>query len=377
MTVLLTVLALLAFALAALYAGMTFANLALFRAPPPPRLDLPPVSVLIPARDEATNIGPAVAAALASRGTEVEVLVLDDGSTDVTPAIVAETAARDARLRLLEGAPLPAGWNGKQHACWQLAQAARYPLLVFVDADVRLEPDAVARLASGMEAEGLDLLSGFPRQRTGSLAEDLVVPQVLVLLLGYLPLWLARWRPDESFAAACGQLIAVRAEAYRTSGGHKAFAMRIHDGLHLPRLIRRYGGRTDIADAVPLATCRMYDGLAQVWAGFSKNATEGMATPRALPVWTLLLGGGHLLPWLLLPIAWAAGAGIAIAMASLAIALVYMARAALAVRGRQSALSVLLHPAGVAMSLAIQWRALFAARAGKHVEWRGRTYDVA
>ena len=371
----LLILSLVGLALAALYAGLTALNLAVFRRPRagPER---PRVSVLVPARDEAGNIEAAVEAALAQHGAEVEVVVLDDGSTDGTAEIVRRMAAGDGRVRLLRGADLPAGWNGKQHACHQLAREARNPVLLFVDADVRLAPDAVARMHGYMAARGLALVSGFPRQVTGSLPEKVAIPQILVLLLGYLPFPFARLSPAPGFAAGCGQLMMVEAAAYREAGGHAAFRDRMHDGLNLPRNVRVAGGRTDILDATGIASCRMYDNWADIWAGFSKNATEGMAKPVALPVWTVLLGGGHVLPWLTLALSlwWQdEGAG----WASLgAIALVAVARLALAWKVRQSLVSVLLHPVGVLVTLAIQWSALLAARRGGRATWRGRTYDV-
>ena len=119
-----------------------------------------------------------MSAALASRDAEVEVVVLDDGSRDATRRIVADLAARDPRVRLLAGEPLPAGWAGKPHACEQLGRAARNPLLLFVDADVTLAADAVRRLADGLQSRGADLLSGVPRQITRTWAEKLVVPLI-------------------------------------------------------------------------------------------------------------------------------------------------------------------------------------------------------
>lgn len=375
MDALLTFLSAIALALGGLYAVVTLVNLAIFRAPRA-RADGPAVSILIPARDEAANIAAALDAALAQTGPEVEVVVLDDGSTDGTDRIVAEAAARDGRVRLLRGADLPSGWNGKQHACHQLAQAARHPVLLFVDADVRLAADAAARMLGYLEARALDLVSGFPRQVTRTLPEIVVIPQILVLLLGYLPFPMARLLPGTGFAAGCGQLMMVRAEAYRAAGGHAAFRDRMHDGLNLPRNVRAGGGRTDILDATPLARVRMYDNWADIWTGFTKNATEGMATPRALPVWTVLLAGGHVLPPVLALVAWGLGAAYAAQVAALATALVLVARALLAWKVRQHPLSVLLHPVGVAVTLWIQYAALRGARRGERAEWRGRTYDV-
>ncbi len=355
-----------ALALAFLYAALTFANLGALRAPPDAG-DAPPLSVLIPARDEAANIGPAIDAALAGAPPTLEVVVLDDHSTDATAAIVA--AHPDARVRLIRGAALPAGWNGKQFACAQLAEAARHDLLMFVDADVRLAPRAPARIAAFMARHDLDFASGFPRQLTHSLAERLVIPEILVLLLGYLPLAMARRSPSPGFAAACGQLMAVRRAAYVAAGGHGTFRASRHDGLKMPRAIRAAGGRTDLFDGTDIATCRMYEGAAAVWRGFGKNATEGMATPGALPVWTVLLAGGHVVPFVLL----VTTEGMAFDLAFVASTAVFAARTALALRMRQPAVSVLLHPLGIVATLAIQWSALVAAARGRAPVWRGRS----
>jgi cellulose synthase/poly-beta-1,6-N-acetylglucosamine synthase-like glycosyltransferase len=372
----LEILAYAALALALLPAVLTALNLAVFRAPPRsgpgPR---PRVSLLIPARDEEANIGAALGAALASEGVELEVLVLDDGSTDRTAAIVAAHIQNDARLRLLAGPPLRSGWCGKQHACHVLGGLARHPLLVFIDADVRLAPDALARIAGLLERQELDLASGFPQQQTGTLPEALIVPLIHVLLLGYLPIWLARQSRQPAFAAGCGQLMAVRRDAYRRVGGHAAIRSSRHDGLMLPRAFRQAGCATDVFDASDLASCRMYEGGREVWQGFAKNATEGMAKPLALPLWTLLLGGGHVLPSLVFLPALMAGAWPAVAASAVAGACVYGTRSALARRFRQSWLGVLLHPLGVALLLALQWSALWAALRDRPAVWRGRVYS--
>ena len=364
-----------ALALALLPTVLTAVNLIVFRPPPAAPPGTPPsVSLLIPARNEEANIGAAIDGALASEGVELEVVVLDDGSTDRTAAIVAAAARADHRLRLLAAPPLPAGWCGKQHACHVLAQQARHPLMVFVDADVRLGPEALARIAALVERRGLDLVSGFPQQQTGTLFEALIVPLIHVFLLGYLPIWMARQVGHPAFAAGCGQLVAVRREAYRRAGGHAAIKSSRHDGITLPRAFRRAGATTDLFDATALAQCRMYRGAREVWQGFGKNATEGMATPLALPVWTVLLGGAHLLPFLLLPVALAVTAGPAAAASAVAIACVYAIRAVLAARFRQSWTGALLHPLGVAILLVLQWSALAAALRGRPAVWRDRAY---
>jgi len=324
------------------------------------------VSILIPARNEAANIAACLAAARASTGVAVEILVMDDGSEDDTGAIAARIAAADPRLRLLSAPPLPPGWTGKVHACARLAEAARGTHLLFIDADVRLAPDAAAALAAHAAARRIALVSGVPRQVIGSAGEALAVPAINLLLLGYLPGAGRAFSRHAALAAACGQLVLCERAAYEGVGGHAAVRGVLHDGLALARLFRERGHRTEVVDGAPLAACRMYRGFAEAWAGFLKNAREGMATPLGLPVWTVLLAGAHLWPWMLLP------APPAIA----ALALVLGLRAAITLRAREPWWTVPLHPLTVLVALAIQWWAMARWLAGRPAGWKGRAYPV-
>ena len=124
------------------------------------------VSVLIPARNEEGSIGASITSLLASRGVGIAITVLDDGSTDRTAEIVSRFANQDARVQLRSAPPLPRGWNGKQHACYALAAEPGCEILCFLDADVRLEPEALARMSAFLLRSDSDLVSGFPRQET-------------------------------------------------------------------------------------------------------------------------------------------------------------------------------------------------------------------
>ena len=364
-----TLLALAILLLALLPAVMVGLNAAALRTPAlPDDVDSALVSILIPARDEADNIGPALAAALASCGVPIEVVVGDDGSTDGTAGIVRSLAAEDPRLRLLAVPPLAPGWAGKVHACARLAAAARGSHLLFLDADVRLEPEGAARLLAHARRTGTALVSGVPRQVMGGLGEVLTVPLINLLMLGYLPVGLMRRRPDPSLGAACGQMILVEHGAYRRTGGHGAVRAAIHDGVALVRAFRAAGLRTDLVRGATLASCRMYRSFPEAWAGFSKNARDGLATPRGLPIWTLLLAGGHVLPYVL---AVAAALGAAPALPAVAaMALTLLARLGATLAGRERPLTVLLHPATVLVALALQWRALLAPT---RAVWKGRS----
>jgi Glycosyltransferase like family 2 len=369
-------LALLGLGLALIPAALTAWNLPFYRPPPCAGGARPRLSLLIPARNEEAEIGPAVRAALASQQVDLEVVVLDDHSTDRTRRVVEALAAADPRVRLELAPPLPPGWSGKQHACHVLAARARHDLMVFVDADVRLTPHALARIAVFMDSRDAGLASGFPRQETSTLAEKLIIPLIHFLLLGFLPIACMRSSTLPAFGAGCGQLICVRRAAYVRAGGHAAIRASLHDGVMLPRTFRRAGIRTDLFDATALASCRMYRDAGEVWRGFSKNATEGMATPAGLPVWTALLLGGQVLPFVLL----AAGLlltipGWAIAASAAALVCVCLNRLMLALRFRQSVIGALLHPLGVACLLVLQWAALINQRRGRPAVWRGRAYS--
>lgn len=352
-------------------------NLRLYRRlPAAATTETPAVSVLIPARNEEANIEAAVRSVLANRGVTLEVVVLDDASDDRTPTIVTALAAEDPCVRLEHAPDLPAGWSGKQHACHALAGLASHPLLVFMDADVRLAPDALGRMAAVLHDGEIGLASGFPHELTHALGERLVIPLIHFLLLGYLPVWAMRRSPSPGLGAGCGQLFIAERDAYQKAGGHAAIRTSLHDGIKLPRAFRKAGIMTDLFDATDLATCRMYDGFAETWSGFSKNATEGMATVKALPLWTLFLFGGQVLPYILFAAALALPLDSDIAIVSgLAAAAATLFRVIMARRFRQSLLSALLHPIGVLIVLAIQWNALIRARRGRPASWRGRSYQ--
>jgi hypothetical protein len=255
-----------------------------------------------------------------------------------------------------------------------LAKQARFPLLTFLDADVRLTPDAIARMAAFREQASAGLVSGFPQQETGTLLEKLVIPLIHWLLMGYLPMIGMRMTRAVGFGVGCGQWFLTTRVAYDAVGGHEAVKSSLHDGLTLPRAYRRGRRHTDICDATDLAICRMYRSARGVWQGLAKNAREGMASTTQILFWTAVLVGGHVLPFVLVPIVLATSNTEAAVVAIAAAVCSYLPRALAALRFRQSWLSVVLHPVGVLILLAIQWFALYRAILGRPVGWKGRGY---
>lgn len=365
--------------LAALPALLTLTNLRAFARTPQPTgaTPLPAVSVLVPARNEEAAIGRLCRDVLASTGVDLELVILDDDSRDDTAAIVNEIAATDPRVRLVQGRTLPAGWCGKQHACWQLAQAARHDAWVFLDVDVSPTPDAVARAVAFLDASGAALAGGFPRQLTGSVLEWLLLPLIQFILLGFLPLGRARRDNSPGLAAGCGQFFVTRRADYERSGGHAAIRASLHDGIKLPRAYRHAGLKTDVFDASDIAACRMYTRSIDVWRGLGKNATEGIGSPGTIIPFTLLLAGGQILPIALiaagLATGWRGWPGWGIACAAVATGLSFLPRLLETPRFRQSWASAIAHPLGVAVFLAIQWWALARRVLGLKTSWRGRS----
>ena len=367
----------------ALPVGIFLANLRFYTPPRPAGPEpLPKISILIPARNEQATIRACVESALASTGVPIEVIVMDDNSTDGTAAIIqtliAETNPRKSgnTLRLEQAPPLPSGWNGKQHACWELAHAAIGDILVFVDADVRLASDAAARMATFLRQSGSALVSGFPRQLTETWLEQLLLPLIHFVLLGFLPLFQARKTSHPGYAAGCGQFLMVERAAYFQSGGHSVIRSTMHDGIKLPRLFRQHGFRTDLADITALATCRMYTNARQVWNGLAKNATEGMASPAAILPATIFLTLGQIVPFLLLRLAVTHRLSpVATACTLAAVLCAWLPRLLAIRRFHQPALSALLHPAGVLILLAVQWYAVVRALTRAPVTWKSRAYN--
>jgi hypothetical protein len=258
--------------------------------------DSPLVSVCIPARNEERNIAAVVRGALANQGVSLEVLVHDDQSTDQTPVILAALCAEDARVRSVPVQPLPAGWNGKQWGCERMGQEARGEWLLFTDADVRITPDCLERAVAEAKRLNAALLSTVPQQETGTFLERMVVPLIHWMLFSWLPMPRMRTTNDPATSAGCGQFLLVQRTAWHAAGGHAAFRDSMHDGIKLPRNIRRAGFHTDLYDGSDSVSCRMYRSAAETWRGFTKNAYEGLGSPLVLVVFTMLEVLGILAP---------------------------------------------------------------------------------
>jgi hypothetical protein len=285
--------------LACAVAAHTATNLRHLRTPSP---DAPPVTepvtVLIPARDEAAHVEATVRSVLAQDGVpDLSVVVLDDGSTDGTAEILDRMRGDDARLSIVHGAddPPPAGWLGKPWACARLSQSATGSVLVFVDADVVLQPHAIRAVVGTLRDGGFTLVAPYPFQEAGSWLERLVQPLVTWSWAATVPLHWAETSMRPSLSAANGQLICVDADAYRAINGHTAVQADVIEDVALMRAMKSSGRRTVTVDGSQLATCRMYDTTTAVVDGYAKslwsafNGPVGSVAVNALLVTTFVL----------------------------------------------------------------------------------------
>ena len=346
-----------------------------------PRGDAPPLSVVIPARNEARNIEACVRSVLAADYPRLEVIVVDDHSTDGTGDLVRRMAEQDPRLRLVPAPDLPEGWFGKQWACQTGADAATGALLCFTDADTRHGPELLSRSVGAMRARGADLFSVAGHQEALTFWEKVVQPFVFSILLsryGGMEAMSRSAKPLDKIAN--GQFIVMSRQTYAAIGGHAAVRDHVAEDLRLAQLVTARGLHAHMVLARDHLTTRMYASLAEIRRGWGKNVyAAGRDTmplgpvtrkifPWIFPVPALLPA----LPALCVLLGWAGvwgrGALLFGAIAGTANLIYYMGVYAFA---RLNPLWGLLHPLAAVTFSAI---CAEAAWRGSRVEWKGRGY---
>jgi chlorobactene glucosyltransferase len=371
-------------------------NFFLFRRPPrtaPPAGDAPLISILVPARDEETRLPRCLDSLLAQDYPNVEILVLDDHSSDGTARVALErgfVAAAVGARRLMTGDELPPGWTGKAWACHQLARAAHGEFLLFTDADTWHAPESLSSVFALAQSERADLLGLWPRQITKTWSERLVIPLIGLLIVGFMPhllIWLpqrfpalARRVPRNwlwALGGACGQFLFFRRAAYDAIGGHESVRDHLVEDVALGRLIAERipdGLRLTNCDGSNLVTCRMYESVAGVWEGFSKNVRAAFDDRIGT-----FVGHGLMqlvcffLPFVMICLPGLLGRWWKIAVVE--VALILVIRAVITLRVGSSWVSVLLHPLAQLFALAIGLNSWRLSR-GKGVRWKGRTYTM-
>ena len=343
--------------------------------------DAPLLSVVVPARDEARNVGRLVRTVLASSYRDVELVVVDDASTDGTADVAREAGAGDPRLRVVANAPLPTGWFGKQWACATGARVARGELLLFTDADTAHGPELHARAVAMLRAEDAALLTVAGRQELGSFWERMVQPHVFQVILarfgGTERVNRARAPRDK---IANGQFLLFRRDAYERLGGHHAVRATVAEDLALAQRTAAIGERVILTLGERHLATRMYTSLGELVRGWRKNVFAGgrdampwgrlgrLLFPLLLPL-PALLTLAPVVALLLASVGVVRGAVLAWAATATAAQLAWWA--AVYRREGLSAWNALGFPLGAAVLLHI---VVTATLRGRRVAWKGREY---
>ncbi len=343
--------------------------------PVPPRL--PRVSVVVPARNEARNLPSCLDAARALVWTDLEIVVLDDRSTDDTGRIARDASAADPRVRCLPGTELPAGWMGKCWALHQAVSAATGEWILFLDADVEVHPRALAQAHAYAVSAGAEMLSGYGFLRLETFWEKVVMPVLGGMIVGGNPLDQVN-DPAHPRVVCNGQFILVSRAAYGRIGGHAAVRGEIIDDMALAREAKRVGVVYRMVFCRELFRTRMYTSLAEIWRGWRKNLFAALGyrpwvaiAVVAFVLWTAVLPPVLLVvgPFLRLP-------GPVVGAAAAATATLFGYRVfASRVFGQRWGL-FWTHPLGALVVAGIFLESAMRGIAGSTVDWKGRSYGA-
>ncbi|MFC9895513.1 glycosyltransferase [Nocardia sp. NPDC127579] len=335
-----------------------------------------PVTVCIPARDEADRLPALIGDLRAQLGVaDLRVLILDDGSADGTGPAAAAAIGSDPRFLMIRSEDEPApGWTGKAAACARLADLVDTAALVFLDADVRLGPGAIAAAVHELRRREVALVSPWPAQRVGSTAEALVQPLLCWSWATTLPVTVANRTRRPSMALACGQFLVFDTAAYRAVGGHGAIAASPTEDLDIARALRRGGRHTALVAAGRQAETRMYRGATELDAGYTRWLWSAYG---GSPFAALAVGAIAVLAYWVPPLVALGGSGrtrrIGFAGYAAAVAGRLLARSTETATGltRTDALAALAHPVSVGAYVMLSLRSHRARRLGNLV-WKGR-----
>lgn len=237
----------------------------------PDEQDAELVSILIPARNEYHNLKQCLDSLIKLDYSNIEILVLNDRSTDQTAELVEDYQKIDKRIQLLQGNDLPDGWIGKHWACHQLSESAKGTIILFMDADTVLANTIVSKAVLAMNKQKSDLLSLVPGRKANCLIEKLTFPFIDWMTLCWLPVKLASSSKSAYLSANFGQFMMFRKEAYISIGGHSYLRENLLDDFELGREIKRNGLKWSLYDGSKDVTTRMYSRSREAFTGLSRS----------------------------------------------------------------------------------------------------------
>jgi chlorobactene glucosyltransferase len=352
--------------------------------PTHPPANAPLLSVCVPARNEERNIRACVESILAQDYPRFEVIVLEDRSTDATGEILHSLAARNDKLRVINGSDLPKGWAGKPHALFQASAAARGEWLCFVDADTFLSPTTLSSCHAKAIETNADMFTIMTFQIMGSFWEKVVMPIVMTALsVGFSPRKVND--PNSKDAIANGQFILIKRSVYDAIGGHESVRDQIVEDKAISEQVKWNGYRLIVANGDSIVRTRMYTSLPEMWEGWTKNIYLGLSDRPSLMLLGafgafILLVAALILPiWPLLGVYWYLQGGGWLAQVVIAESLVLWTvivyvRARVAIGMGISPWYALTLPLGAAVFAAMMFASTGKVISGKGVTWKGRIY---
>lgn len=234
-----------------------------------------PVSVLIPARNEEENILKCLDSVLKQNYENLEVIVLNDNSTDRTEEII--STVNDKRLKYIRGKILEKGWVGKNFACHQLQKAAKGDYLMFIDADTEMYEGCIAGAVEFAAENKTALLSVMPFEESKTFWEKLIIPLLYLAVMAFLPVPMVERSGRKEFSMGNGQFMLFSRKCYDEIGGHESLKNKIVEDVWISRRVKEFGLKLIFADGTELMKCRMYKSRKEIWNGFSKNFFAGLA----------------------------------------------------------------------------------------------------
>lgn len=321
------------------------------------------ISVLVPLRNEANNVGELVASLRDQENlTQVEFLLLDDNSEDDTLALLQQHVSGLSKFQILGGTTLPQGWIGKTWALQQLFERASGEIIVSVDADVRLVPDAISRAVTLLKDAQLDFLSPYPSQLAHSWSERLIQPLLQWSWMSTVILRIAEKSSISSMVVANGQFFVVRRTALAQVSGYKSVSNNVLDDVELARALVKQGSHGCVANGALIASTRMYSSWGEIQAGYGKSlhAAFGSVFGSALAITFLFLTGIAPL------IAGITGSYVA----WYAYAAVTLTRAMSSIKTGKNGVDAFLHPISSALLI---YLIIYSWLMRGQVQWKGRT----
>ncbi|MGM0368301.1 MAG: glycosyltransferase [Actinomycetota bacterium] len=340
--------------------------------------DPPLVSILIPARNEESNIKRCVNSLLKQDYSNLEIIILDDNSSDNTYNIIKDLEKKDKRITAIKGKSLKKGWFGKNYACYQLSKYANGKYLIFIDADTLHFKKSVSSALASAVNYNLDAASIFAQQITVSIHERMMVPFANFMILCFLPLGLIIKSKNPLFCTAIGQFMLFKKGVYKKIGGHSSVKKEVLEDIKISKKVKDSGYRFMIFDGYKGVYCRMYKSFKEVIEGYTKVlfAAFGYNILNYLTA-IILVAAIFLSPFLFMPMAFIFGwPGIIIDVISLQVIFILIIRIIYAIRFKTRTLDIFLHPFAVADLIIIAFRSLYKCKFATGIYWKNRTYDV-